>query len=165
MKLNILIVFFLLFSLLACKQGTNDKVASNDNWLKGSHNEKFETVAKQLRGFDIAMMETGYRYTELYWAGKDKNWEYANYQLAKIKLTIEHGMERRPLRARSAQPFLQNSIPAMKAAINKKDSSVFNKNFIMFQTACNSCHIAEKVPFIQTGIPEKRLSSINFINQ
>jgi hypothetical protein len=29
--------------------------------------EKFALVSKQLRGFDVAMVETGYRHTELYW--------------------------------------------------------------------------------------------------
>jgi hypothetical protein len=45
--------------------------------LTGSDEDKFDHVARQLRGFDMAMMEVGYRYTELFWAGQDKNWDYA----------------------------------------------------------------------------------------
>jgi len=50
-------------------------------WLAGTVDQKFDTVAKQLRGFDMAMVETGYRYTELHWAVQDRNWGYADYQI------------------------------------------------------------------------------------
>lgn len=63
---------------------------------------------------------------------KDENWEYANYQLDKIRTAIENGIERRPKRAQSAQAFLQHPIPAMKEPINKKDTAIFNKNFFYF---------------------------------
>lgn len=53
-------------------------------WLsQGSVEERFAVVASQLRGFDVAMVEVGYRYGELYWAGRDGNWEFAAYQIEK----------------------------------------------------------------------------------
>jgi len=52
----------------------------------GTEQEKINTIEKQFRGFDNAMVETGYRYQELYWAGQDENWEYADYQLEKIAI-------------------------------------------------------------------------------
>jgi hypothetical protein len=73
-----------------------------------------------MRGFDLAMMEVGYRYTELHWAGQDKNWDYAKYQCEKIQHVIELAMERRTNRAPSAQWFLTNAIPPMKAAIEAR---------------------------------------------
>jgi len=48
------------------------------------------------------MAEVGYRFTEMYWAGKDRNWPYARYQLHKIETTLKLGVERRPKRAASA---------------------------------------------------------------
>ena len=32
----------------------NDKPAGKDGWLKGNKHEKLDTIAKQLRGFDMA---------------------------------------------------------------------------------------------------------------
>ncbi len=52
------------------------------------------------------MVETGYRYQELYWEGQDQNWDYAGYHLNKIKIAIENGLERRPKRAKSTENFL-----------------------------------------------------------
>src|SRR3972149_4400517 len=59
--------------------------------LAGTMDQKFETVAKQLRGFDMAMVETGSRYTQLYWAAQDRNWGFADYQMKKIRTAVENG--------------------------------------------------------------------------
>jgi hypothetical protein len=131
-------------------------------WLAGSDEEKFDRAARQLRGFDIAKMEVGYRYTEHYWAGQDKNWDYAKYQCEKIQHVIELAMERRTNRAPSAQWYLTNAIPSMKAAIEAKDAARFEKQFPLFTAACNTCHAMEKMPFVTVQVPEHRLSPVRF---
>lgn len=158
-------VCILSVAIFSCANDEQSKTSTADNWIKGNEKENIKTIEKHFRGFDMAMVETGFRYTELYWAGQDQNWDYALYQLDKIRVAIENGIERRPLRAPSSQSFLQNSIPAMKEAINKKDTASFSNGFRIFQSSCRSCHIAEKVPFIQSAIPEIRLSPIKFIKE
>jgi CRISPR/Cas system CSM-associated protein Csm2 small subunit len=106
------------------------------------------------------MVETGYRYQELYWAGQDQNWEYAEYQLEKIKIAIANGLERRPKRAKSAQHFLTYVLPEMKKSLEKKDTKIFNKNFKTLTLNCNSWHAMEKVPFFSVQIPTDRQSPI-----
>lgn len=131
-------------------------------WLSGSAEERFDRVARQMRGFDMAMMEVGYRYTELHWAGQDRNWDYAKYQCEKIQHVIELAMERRTNRALSAQWFLTNAIPPMKAAIEAKNAAKFESQWPLFTAACNTCHAMEKMPFITVQTPERRLSPIKF---
>lgn len=133
-------------------------------WLSGSDEERFDRLARQMRGFDLAMMEVGYRYTELHWAGQDRNWDYAKYQCEKIQHIIELAMERRTNRAPSALWFLTNAIPPMKAAIEAKDSARFDKQLPVFTAACNTCHAMEKMPFITVQTPERRLSPVMFHN-
>ncbi|HMU04502.1 MAG TPA: hypothetical protein PJ990_12805, partial [Saprospiraceae bacterium] len=94
---------FILFLLTSCHQ-KNEKVTGD--WIIGTEADRIKTIEKQFRGFDNAMVETGYRYQELYWAGHDENWQYADYQLEKIKIAIEYGLERRPKRAKSAEHFV-----------------------------------------------------------
>jgi hypothetical protein len=137
-------------------------VTPNADWIQGSEDEKFKLVSKHLRGFDATMVEVGYRYTELFWAGHDENWEFAAYQLEKIRHTIELGMERRPKRAASAGPFLTNAIPMMKQSIEKKDSSQFEARFKLLTLSCNTCHSMEKMPFVQVHPPEQRHSPVRF---
>jgi hypothetical protein len=72
----------------------------------------------------MAMVETGYRYTELYWAAQDDNWGYADYQIKKIRTAVENGLERRPKRAASAETFLKVMLPAVEEAITRRDASL-----------------------------------------
>jgi len=151
-------IFFLF--VFSCNVQNADKPAGPGGWLKGNVDEKFETIAGQLRGFDVAMMETGYRYQELYWAGRDENWDYAKYQLEKIKLSIENGLERRPKRAKSAEHFLSNVLPEMQKTVEAKDTAAFNRNFEILTVNCNNCHAMEQVPFFTVKTPVERQSPI-----
>lgn len=154
-------LYILVFAgLFACNTGDKSQPSGAEGWLKGDDNQKFETVAKQLRGFDMAMVETGYRYQELYWAGKDENWEYAAYQSEKIKVAIENGLERRPKRAASAQHFLNIALPEIGKAISSRDTIQFKQAFTVLTANCLSCHAMEKVPFITVKIPVERQSPV-----
>lgn len=129
-------------------------------WIKGTEQEKLETIENQFRGFDMAMMETGYRYQELYWAGQDENWPYAQYQVDKIEKAINNGLERRPKRAASAQHFLNTVLPNMEKAIKSEDTVIFSQNYNTMTINCNSCHAMEKVPYFKVKIPLYRQSPI-----
>lgn len=153
--------FFIMltFGLFACNQQTDKETAQGD-WIKGTDTEQITTIEKQFRGFDNAMVETGFRYQELYWAGLDQNWEYASYQLEKIKLAIENGLQRRPKRAKSAEHFLNTVLPDMQKAVDGKDTAIFNTGFQILTVNCNNCHAREKVPFFTVKIPTTRQSPI-----
>ena len=125
-------------------------------WLAGTTDEKFQMVAAQLRGFDMAMVETGYRYNELYWAAQDSNWGYAEYQAGKIRTAIESGLKRRPLRAKSAETFLTIVLPAVQDAIKQRDAALLRERLGSLRSTCNTCHEAEKVEFIHVGEPQVR---------
>ena len=152
-------LFFLISIWLIACNNSESKTAQGE-WIKGSEDEKLNKIEKQFRGFDVAMVETGYRYKELYWAGQDENWEYANYQLEKIKVAVENGLERRPKRAKSAEQFLENALPEMKKTIEEKNIDHFNKRFETLTHSCNSCHAMEDVPFFNVAVPTKRYSPI-----
>jgi hypothetical protein len=160
------IVSFLLTAILfipfhSCRNDQESNApAGPGGWLKGSNAEKFETIAGHLRGFDVTMVEVGYRYQELYWAGKDENWEYANYQAEKIEVALENGFARRPLREKSGTHFLNTVLPEMKKTIQSRDTAQFSKNFLTLTTNCNACHTMEKVPFFFVSIPIARQSPI-----
>ncbi len=161
--LKILILFFasslFVISFSSCDTDDTDPVGSQD-WLTGDTQQKLETITDHLRGFDMAMVETGYRYSELYWAGYDSNWDYARYQIEKIALALDRGLERRPARAESADPFINHAIPEMENAIQSEDPDLFQREFENFTQSCNACHAAEQVPHFNVKEPETRLSPI-----
>jgi hypothetical protein len=89
-------------------------------WIRGSTAERFAQVEKHLRGLDVGMAEIGYRYSELFFAVKDRNWDYADYLLGKIQLVLDLAVERRPKRGKSARAFLQDELPAVQAGIDHR---------------------------------------------
>jgi len=150
----------LMVALGCARQEPIPRASGLDGWLKGTTDEKFDVVANHLRGFDMAMVETGYRYTALFFAGEDRNWEFANYQATKLKLAIENGLQRRPARAASAQGFLNATLPAVLDAIKGKDAAGFRRTFAAMTATCNSCHAAEKVGFMNVVTPTARHTPI-----
>ena len=151
----------MLFGVAGC--GPKEAAVSavgQDGWLTGTADKKMEIVAKQLRGFDVAMIETGYRFTELYFAGEDQNWPYAKYQAEKIGTAIQNGLERRPKRAASAETFLKLILPEVLDAIAQKDLALFRQRFHTMVSTCNTCHVNEKVEFISVVLPKQRLAPV-----
>jgi hypothetical protein len=130
------------------------------DWIKGTEQEQSQTIEKHFRGLDVAMVEIGYRYQELYWAGREENWDNALYQLDKIKLSLEQAIERRPLRKPSASWFLENDLSKMKEVTLQKDTAAFNDAFPLLTIGCNSCHVKEKVSFFRVQVPTQKNSVI-----
>jgi len=144
----------LCFIALAC--ANQDKKLQ---WLSGSSHDKFRQLEEQQGGFSRTMIEVTYRYSELYWAGQDKNWGYAEHQVEHMEETIELGLQRRPQRVQSAQmifPVLEE----LKKSIQAKDQQAFQRNFASLTKTCNACHIAENEPYIIVGPPSYRQTSI-----
>lgn len=146
--------------LVGCGGSSDTAPVGPNGWLTGDTATKLDTVAGQLRGLDVAMLETGHRYTELYFAGADGNWDYAKYQADKLKTALETALVRRPKRAASAQPYLNEALPAVQSAIATQDSAAFNQAFTQLTTACNTCHQAESVASFTVRPPRARLSPI-----
>ena len=153
--------FFLVMiaGLIACNQSSEQEVAQG-SWIKGSQAEQLELIEKHFRGFGKAMVEMDYRYQELYWAGQDQNWDYAEHQLEEMTSDFELALQRRPNRAESAEQFLTFAIPQMENSIESKDLETFNRAYQMLSMSCNSCHALENVPFFHVQIPTERRSSI-----
>lgn len=157
---NTLLILLIGVCFSACQTKENTDAVGVDGWLKGTTQEKLHELANQQAGTGRAMIEVGYRYQELYWAGAEGNWEYAEHQLEEIEITLQLALVRRPERATSAQAFLNYSIPEMEKVIETTDTIQFLKAFTAFTAGCNACHIAEKMPFLHVEKPIYKLSPI-----
>ena len=165
MKKTILYLFAL-STFFACQTNTQTEEKSTavgpEEWLEGTSEEKFETVAHQLGGFSRTMVEVSYRYSELYWAGMDENWGYADHQVEHIIEAMEDGLKRRPERAESAESFMKESIPAMEELIKQENKEEFIKGFRALTSACNACHAKEGESYIVISEPKVRTSPVRF---
>jgi len=137
--------------------------STSSDWLleTNSSAEKFEKIQRQFRGFDLAMVEVGYRFNSFYFALKDENYPLASYQLDKIKKAIVNGTERRPKREHNSKSlFLDTQYKSMRKALSKKDSKEIWREYNETKVSCNACHVAENVPFIEVIDPEYRWQPI-----
>lgn len=146
--------------LAACACGGSSASAPSPTWLSREGEEQRLQLERHLRGFDVAMLEVGHRYIDLYWAGQDANWEAAAYELEKMRLAIENGLERRPKRAASARPFLAGPLAAVGDAVAARDPELFAARFQDLTAGCNACHAMEQVAFFEIRPPEARVSPI-----
>ena len=133
---------------------------SGTEWLRGTTGERFQEVERQLRGLDVAMVEIGYRFGELYFAGLDGNWDYARYQTQKIETALRLALVRRPKREESARPFLNEDLRVALEVVERKDAGTFPDVMERLRTACMKCHVRENVPYFVVEFPEVRLSTI-----
>lgn len=145
-----------IFATVGCRHG----VAAKNAWIHGDSDQRWTIMERHLRGLDVAMVEIGYRYQELYWAGMDSNWEYADYQLIKMKLSLENALERRRKRRSAAEELFLPSLDEAKRAVASRQRARFEEAFAGLTAACNSCHVAEGVASFYVARPEDRPSPI-----
>lgn len=165
-SIQVVFLLWLSVSMVGClvvESGEGKSYGSQD-WLSGTDDERWSTVADQFGGFAHAMHEIQYRYQELYWAGLDGNWEYALHHLEHIEEAMEAGLERRPARAKSATSFVNDNIPTLEKVLEDGDSEGFEAAFEVFRISCNSCHAMEDMPFIHVKTPEIRMTVIGLPN-
>lgn len=155
----------LVFAVLAWRQARAADTASAaaGDWLKAAPDERTRQLERHLRGTDVAMWEVGYRFTELTFAGEDGNWDYAKYQAEKIDLALRLALERRPKRAKSAQPFLDGDLPAVQQAIQARDLAAFRGAMERLRASCVRCHTEEKLPYFTVELPQRRVSPVRTI--
>jgi cytochrome c553 len=161
MKRTTLFVFstmMLVIAFSACQTQTEQTFETE--WAGEDLQEIISNLESQHGGFDITMMQTSYRYNEIYWAGQDENWGYADYQLHEMLEGLEDGFVRRPEREASAAQFVDQAAPRLLQAIEAGDKAAFQESFIRFASSCNTCHAMEDMPFIQVIIPEIRTSLV-----
>ena len=118
-------------------------------------------IERQLRGFETAMAEVSYRYTEMYFGAIDGNWDYAGHMGTTMATALAAGLERRPqLRKNADALFLKGPYPQVMEAIKAKDLTVFKQRIETMRAACTACHAAEAHPFIKIGVPTVRRNPV-----
>lgn len=123
---------------------------SND-WLLNAPSDvdRFRLLQRYLRGFDQPMWEVGERYEGLYEALQRNNYDLALYHWEKIRTTIENGYLKRPARKANADAvFLSKVWGEVDAALRTKDSAQAWVGFTAGRAACQACHQAEAVGYM-----------------
>ena len=136
---------------ISCKQSSN----SNATLLFRIDSLEKKVAATYRPGFGEFMSSVQIHHAKLWFAGKNKNWELADFEMHEIAETLDAIKEYQSEREESKKvDMLKPSLDAVKDAIDKKDSSLFNSSYLLLTSSCNNCHKAVYFGFNVVKVPE-----------
>ena len=148
MKL-LLITVIIICCASSCQQ-------SKTNALQQKIDSLEQKLAKTYKpGFGEFMSSIQIHHAKLWFAGKDQNWELADFEMHEIAETLDAIKEYQSEREESKKvDMLKPSLDAVKDAIEKKDPVLFNSSYLLLTNSCNSCHKAVDFGFNVVKVPE-----------
>jgi hypothetical protein len=94
-----------------------------------------------------------WRHIKLWFAGRQRNWELAAYELAQIKANLADAATLYSNIPVSDVAIMAEPLQSINKAIEAKDSVSFAKAFNGLTAGCNSCHREMEREFITIQVP------------
>ena len=96
---------------------------------------------------------TQLRHIKLWFAGRQRNWPLARYELDQIADTLRHaGMFYQNIPVDDVKAA-ERQLDEVRKATNGKDPIAFAKGYAALTDSCNACHKAAQVGFIAIQTP------------
>jgi hypothetical protein len=148
---NKLTLFLLLCSLVACKQQPD-----NSAQLQSQITDLQKQIANTYRpGLGEFMSSIQIHHNKLYFAGENKNWKLADFEVQEINEALEDipkfCADREEVK--SIQ-IIQPAIDSINNAITQKSPTLFKSSFVLLTNTCNNCHRATNHAFNVVKIPD-----------
>lgn len=106
-------------------------------------------------GFGEFMSSIQVHHAKLWFAGKDQNWQLADFEMHEIGEAIDAIQQYQTEREESKKVgMLKPSLDAVKDAIDKKDPVLFNSSYLLLTSSCNNCHKAVDFGFNVVKVPD-----------
>lgn len=135
-------------------------IAQAGDWRKtGSDKQKLNNVVKVMPGASNIMLQMGERYKNLYWAGMQEKWKFAEYQVEEMQSLIKTLTITRPKRAATAEKFLKAAFGGFPVAIENKSWSAFTQAFESMRQACMECHVENDHAFVTLSKKPSKVGS------
>jgi hypothetical protein len=96
---------------------------------------------------------TQLRHFKLWYAGREKNWNLARYELGQIRASFGDATTYYPGLPVSDMTTMAKPSALIDAAIQAKDEHKFAQAFGQLTAACDSCHKAQGYGFIVVKVP------------
>jgi len=143
--------FAIIIIAASCKQETESSRA-----LQSRIDSLEKKIAISYKpGFGEFMSSIQVHHAKLWFAGQNKNWELADFEMHEIAESIDAIKEYQTQREESKKVnMLKPALDAVNDAIQKKDSVLFNSSYILLTNTCNNCHKAVNFGFNVVKVPE-----------
>ena len=160
MKNNVFCIFLILL-LTGCIQRnesshkTVEQHPDQQNLQKEVDSLRTKLANAYKPGFGDFMLAVQIHHAKLWFAGQNKNWELADFELHEIRETLDDIRSYQPERKESALlPDLYANIDSLSTAVKAQNEAAFKHNFIDLTHACNSCHRSTNHGFNIVKIPD-----------
>jgi hypothetical protein len=157
MKLSIITTLIVPVILFACHQpGSNQLLQQKVDSLQ----YQLSNVYKP--GFGEFMAGIQVHHAKLWFAGKNKNWKLADFEIKEIEEALAGIQQYCKDRTESKSiGMMDGPIDSLKKAIGQKNEGQFNSSYLLFTATCNNCHRSTAHEFNVITIP----ASPPFTNQ
>jgi len=106
-------------------------------------------------GLGEFMMGIQIHHAKIWYAGKNKNWALADFEVGEIRETLvdvkQYCYDRPEVKS---LPIIYPALDSLSSAIKAKDQQRFNKSFVLLTNACNNCHTVTNHQFNVIKTPE-----------
>ena len=148
---SILISLFVV-SLLACHQETHDGGQNLQHQMDSLRNKINHAYSPGVGEF---MSSIQMHHAKLWFAGKNENWELANFEMEEIQESLDDIQQYcadspsiKPL------PMIFPPLDSLRLAISEKNIGKFKSGFNLLTNTCNNCHKATNHAFNVIRIPD-----------
>ena len=94
-------------------------------------------------GFGEMMTNIQIHHAKLWFAGKNQNWNLANYEINELQETFDDIQKYQKARSESEMvPMITPAIDSVSKTIANKNLSQFESSFKFLTSTCNDCHLA-----------------------
>lgn len=106
-------------------------------------------------GFGDFMGSVQVHHNKLWFAGQNKNWKLADFEVHEIMEAVNDIQKYQTERKESQMVGMINpALDSVNAAIQQKNAALFKSSYILLTNTCNNCHRAANFEFNVVKIPD-----------
>ena len=146
------IFLLLLIVLISSCNNSTDKTQALQNRIDSLESKLAQTYKPGLGEF---MSSIQVHHAKLWFAGENKNWQLAAFEIGEIKEALE-GIPVYCAGRPEVQklPMIKPAIDSLSYAINTKNLQLFKNSFVVLTNTCNNCHQVTNHAFNVIKIPD-----------
>ena len=152
------LLFAVLIAVVSCSNN-NEQVQSLQTRVDSLQNQLNQTYSA---GFGEMMTNIQIHHAKLWFAGKNKNWDLAKYEIDELKETFDDIQKYQKARSESEMvPMIIPAIDSVTTTIENENLSQFESSFKYLTNTCNDCHLATGHDYNVIVVPQ----TMPFTNQ
>lgn len=149
MRMNFTIL--LLCGLFACNQKQDNTLV----WKQQLDSLRNRIDSAYAPGLGEFMSDIQVHHAKLWFAGKNGNWELANFEIGEIRESIDAIQKYCTDRPEIKElPMIHNPMDSLITSITDKNTDAFKRSFSRLTVTCNNCHQVTKHAFNVIKIPD-----------